>query len=108
MKFKFGHHAKWYMHKPGPVLENSSSSPCCTASTDLPDILQPPISIVHCPPEVFKATSCSGTDLLYIGSNWSPMWRGPQEYVACEFVPTSPAVFCMSDSSNLDSFCDGW
>ena len=38
----------------------------------------------------------------------SSMWRGPQDYVTYEFVPTSPAVSRMSGSSNLDSFRDGW
>ena len=32
----------------------------------------------------------------------------PLEYVTYEFVPTSPAVSCMSSLSNLDSLCDGW
>ena len=30
------------------------------------------------------------------------------EYVTCEFLLTSPAVFRMSGLSNLDSFRDGW
>ena len=38
---------------------------------------------------------------------YSSMWRGPWEYVAYELVLTSPAVSCMSGSSNLDSFRDG-
>ena len=38
----------------------------------------------------------------------SSMWRGPQKYIAYEFDLTSPAVSCMSGSSNLDSFHDGW
>ena len=47
--------------------------------------------------EVFLATSCVGTVLLYIGSSsssylYSSMWRGPQEYIAYEFILTSPAV----------------
>ena len=63
--------------------------------------------------EVFKATSCIGTELLYTVSCWSSclsssMWRNPQEYVACKFVLTSPAVSRMSGSSKLDSFHDGW
>ena len=32
------------------------------------------------------------------------LWRGPQEYINYEFVLTSPAVSCMSGSSNFDSF----
>ena len=32
---------------------------------------------------------------------------GPYEYIAYELVPASPAVPCMSASSNLDIFRDG-
>ena len=90
-----------------------SSSSCRAASTDLPDPLSPPVSIVHCSQEVFKALSCIGTDLLYIGSSWwsclcSSMWRGQQEYVTYEFVLTSPAMSCMSAASNFYSFRDWW
>ena len=90
-----------------------SPSSCRTASTDLPDPLSLPISIVHCPRHVFQPISCIGTELLCIGSSWSScfcssMGSGPQEYVAYELVVTSPAVFCMSGSSNMDSFRDGW
>ena len=86
-------------------------SSCCAAITNLPDSLSPPVSIVHRSWEVFKATSCIGTELSYIVSSWlfclcSSMWRGPQEYIVYEFVLTSPAVSCMSGSSNLDSFHD--
>ena len=47
------------------------------------------------------------TELLYIGSSWSSclcssMWRCPLEYIAYEFVLTSPAMSCMSGSSNLE------
>ena len=31
-----------------------------------------------------------------------------QEYITFEFVPSSPAVSCMSGWSNLDGFRDGW
>ena len=45
----------------------------------------------------FRATSHIVTELLYVGSSWSSwfcssMWRGPQEYITYELVPTSPAV----------------
>ena len=40
--------------------------------------------------------------LLLPGHVWSP-----QEYITYEFVPASPAVSCMSGSSNLNSFRDG-
>ena len=32
------------------------------------------------------------------------MCGGPQEYISYEFVSASPAVSCMSGSSNLNSF----
>ena len=91
-------------------LLNLSLSSCHAASMDLPDPLLPPVPIVHCSQEIFQAISCIGTELLYIGSSWSSclwsfMWRSLQEYIAYEFVLTSPAVSGMFGSSN---FCDGW
>ena len=88
-------------------LSSSSSSSCRAISADLHDPLSSPASIVPLP-----ATSCIGTELLYIGSIWSSclssfMWWGPQEYVNYRFALTSPAVSRMSGSSNLDTFCDG-
>ena len=89
------------------------SSSYYTASNDLPNPLSPPVYIVHHSWEVFKAISCISTELLYIGSSWlsclcSSMLRGPEEYIAYEFVLTSLAVSCMSGSSNFDSFRDEW
>ena len=91
----------------------SSSSSCHAASADLPDLLLPSVSIVHRSREVFQATSCIGTELLYIVFSWSTnvcssVWRGPLEYIAYEFVLTSPGVSCISSSSNLDSFRGRW
>ena len=93
------------------VLRYMSSSSCHAISTDIPDPLSPPLPIVHCFRQVFRATSRIDTELLYVGSSWSSclcsaMWRGPQEYIAYELVPTSPAVSRMSGSSNFDSFRD--
>ena len=90
-----------------------SSSSYRSASTDLPDPLSPPVSIVHLFLDVFKATSSIVTELLYIGSSWSScfcssMSRDSQEYIAYEFVLISPAVSSISGSSNLDSFRNGW
>ena len=90
-----------------------SSSSCCAISTDLPDPLSPPLPIVHCFQRIFRATPHIGTELLQVGSSWSScfcssLWRDPQEYVTYEFIPTSPAVSCLSGLSNLDIFCDGW
>ena len=74
--------------------------------------LSPPLPIFHRFLQVFRATPRVCTELLYVGSSWSPclctsMWRGPQEYITHELVPTSLAVSHMSGSSNLDSFQDG-
>ena len=78
-------------------------------SMDLPDPLSAPASIVSPSREVFQATSCISTKQLHIGSSWlSNLWKCPQEYIASEFVLTSPAVSRMPDSSDLDSFRDGW
>ena len=38
-------------------------------STNLCNPLSPPISIIHCSWNIFKATSYIGTELLYIGSS---------------------------------------
>ena len=91
----------------------SSSSSGRTNSTYIHDSFSPPLSIVYRFRQVFRDTSCIGTVLLYLGSSWSScfcssMWRRQQEYVLYEFVPASPAVSCISGSSDLDSFRDGW
>ena len=79
----------------------------------IPDPLSSPFPIIHCFQQVIRATSHIGTELLYVGSSWlsclcSSMWRGPQEYITYELIPTSPAVSHMSGLSNFDSFHDGW
>ena len=86
---------------------------CHAISTDIPDPLLPHLPIVHCFRQILRDTSRIGTELLYIGSNWtfclcSPMWRGRQEYIPHVLVRTSPAVSCVSSSSSFDSFRDGW
>ena len=63
-------------------FKSSSSSSGRTISTDIPDPFSPPLCIVHRFWQVFRATSCIGTELLYKGSSWSSclywsMWRGP-------------------------------
>ena len=88
----------------------SSSSSCRATSTDLPDPFPAAFSIVQCFRPVFKASSCIGTEQLYVGSRLSSclcpsMRRGPQEYVTYEFVPISPAV---SRMSNLVFMIGGW
>ena len=75
--------------------------------------LSTPHPIVHHFRQVLRATSRIYPELLYVCSSRSPcfcstMWRGPQEYITYELVPTSPAVSCMSGSSNFGSFCDVW
>ena len=90
----------------------SSSSSCRAISTDISDPLWPPLPIIHCFWQVFQATSSICTELLHVCSSWtsclcSSLWRGPQEYIPYELVPTSPAVSCTSGSFNFDSFYDG-
>ena len=80
------------------------SSSCRAISTDISGPLLPHLLIVHCFWQVLKATSRIGTELLYVGSSWTSclclsMWRGLQEYITYELVPTSPVVSCMSGSS---------
>ena len=57
-----------------------SSSSCRAASTNFPDPLSPPVSIVHRFPEVFQAISCIGTELVCLGFSLSSyhcssMWK---------------------------------
>ena len=90
-------------------IKHILSSSCRAISTDIPDPLSPPLPIVRRFWRVLRAVSRFYTELLYVGSSWSPclgsaMWRGPQEYVIYELVPTSPAVFRMSGSFSFDCF----
>ena len=80
-------------------------SSCHAINTEIPDPLSPPLFIVHHFRQVFRVTTCIYTELLYVGLSWlsclcSAMWRGPQEYITYDLVPTSPAMSCMSGSSN--------
>ena len=91
----------------------SSSSSSRAVSMGFSDPLLPPVSIIHCFRQVFRAKSCIGTELLSIDLSWSSylcssMWRGPLERITYELVLTSPAVSYMFVSFNLDSFHDRW
>ena len=95
------------------LLPHNQSSSCHTISMDISDSLSPPLPIAHCFWQVFRAISGIGTELPYVGLSWISclylsIWRGPQEYITCKLVSTSPAVSHMSSLSNFDSFCDGW
>ena len=57
------------------------SSSCCAISTDIPDPVLPPLPIVHYFRQVFRATSCISTELLYVGSSWSSCFACPCEGV---------------------------
>ena len=88
------------------------SSWCRAASTDIPDPLSPFLPVVHCFWLVLRATFRILTELLYVCSCWPSCLRsaicgGPSEYITVELVPASPAMSCVSGSSNLDSFRDG-
>ena len=51
--------------------QSSSSSSCLAISTDISDLLTPPLPIVHCFWQVLRATSRISTELLYGGSSTS-------------------------------------
>ena len=65
--------------------------------------LSPPLPNVHCLREVFKATSHIELVVLPLLGHVT----GPQEYITYELVPTSPAMPCMSASSNSNGFVMG-
>ena len=93
------------------IYLNPSWSSSSAASTDFPDPLLPLVSLVHCFRQVFQATSCIDTELLCIGFSWSSnlsssMCNGPLVNITDKFALTSPAVFHMSCSSNLDNYGD--
>ena len=95
------------------ILVKNLSSSRRTISMYPPGPLSPPLPIGHSFRQLLRPTSRIDTELLYIGSSWSSclcssVWRGPHMYITYELIPTSPAVSRMSDSSNLDSFCDEW
>ena len=50
----------------------SSSSSCRVISTDMPDTFSPPLPIVNRFRQVLRATPRILTELLYVGSSWSP------------------------------------
>ena len=84
---------------------------CRAGSTDIPDHRFPPLHIIHRFWQVFRSTSRILTWLLYVCSSWSACFclaicGGPQEYITDESVLASPAVSCVSGSSNLYSFRD--
>ena len=81
-------------------------SSCRATRTDIPDPFSPLLPIIHRLWQVFRATSRILTSLLYVCSSWSSCFclaicGGPLEYITYEFVLASPAVSCMSGSSNL-------
>ena len=64
------------------IYISSLSSSCDATSMDIPNPLSPLHPIVHRLWQVFRATSCILTDLLYVCSSWlsrfcSPICRGP-------------------------------
>ena len=105
-------HDAHFLHSVIRWLLYSSSWSCHAISTDIPDPFSTSLPIVHCFQQILMAKARIGTQLLCVGSSYpsclcTSMWRGPQEYITYELVSTSPAVPCMSGSSNFDSFRDG-
>ena len=90
----------------GTRINKSSSSSCHTFGTDTPTLSR------HLSRQILRATPHILPELLYVGSSLLPrfrsaIWRSPQKYITYGLVLTSPAVSCMSGSSNLDSFVMG-
>ena len=52
------------------------SSSCHAISMDIPDSLSPPLPIVHCFWQVFRATSHIGTELLYVRAGFARPCKG--------------------------------
>ena len=61
-------------NQPAEIFNQSDvrSSSCHGSSTNIPDLLSPLHPIVHRFWQVLSATSRIDTELLYVGSNWSP------------------------------------
>ena len=72
----------------------SLSTSCRANSTDIPDSLSPPFPIVHRFRQVLRVTPRILTELLYVGSSWSPAFARP-----CERVHRSTSH--MSSSQHL-------
>ena len=106
---------KWYDYYSFVIIhlrKVSSSSSCRAGSTDIPDPLSSLLPIVHRSRQVLRTTPRILTQLLNVCSCWSScfctaMCGGPWEYISYDFIPASPAVSCMSGSSNLNSFVIG-
>ena len=63
--------------QPGPLWipsigQTSSSSSCGVTSTNIPDPLSPPLPIVHRFWQILRSTSRILSELLHVGSSWSP------------------------------------
>ena len=63
-------------------------------STDIPDPFLPPLPIVHCFRQVPWATPRIFTELLYVGSSWSPCFARPCEGVrrSASLMSSSPVL----------------
>ena len=86
---------------------------CHAARTDFPVPLSSLVPLIHHSWQVYQATCYISLELLLLSSSrssnlCSSVWRRPLEYIAYEFVLTFSAMSCMSGSSNLDVFLDGW
>ena len=92
----------------------TSSSSCRANSTDITDPLSPPLPIVHCFRQVFRATSHIGTELLYIGSSWSSclcstMWKGPHNTsLMSSFLLFQQCLTCLVFLFSIVFVMGGW
>ena len=79
------------------------------ASTDFPDPLSPPFSIVIAPGRSSWLPPVSAQSCRYVLAGLPTLARSCEGvYIAYEFALTSPTVSRMSGSFNLDGFRDGW
>ena len=60
-----------FSHPYSLVYIDIKSSSCHAISTDIPDPLSPHLPIVQCFQQILRATSCIGTELLYVGLSWT-------------------------------------
>ena len=73
------------------IFTKKSSSSCRAISMDIPDPLSTPLHIVHYFRLVLRATPRILTELMYVGSSWSPVFARPCEGVnrSTSFISSS-------------------
>ena len=90
------------MHEEVLHLWKVSSSSCRATSTDIPDPLSPLLLIVHCFWQVLRGKSRILTDLLYVGSSWSPCFSSAMCGVHRRTSPMSSSLLLQQCPARLD------